>query len=230
MMILQFNLRKKNDIRQALYRLVAYVKRQYGCDIEVFQTDNESSLDTEFKEWCKDLGLRFEPCPTYSPSSNGRSERSGGVITTMARVLCLQSNLPADLWSEIYIACGYLLNRTPRSSLGWQSPLQRLYELLKRPDPPIEVVHLRVYGCRCYPLIHKEEMNHKLDPKAHLGYLVGYEATNIWRVWVPGKVPYQVLRSRSVRFDEQLFYDSIHRKFAIELRERADEIFDCITV
>ena len=46
----------------------------------------------------------------------------------------------------------------------------------------MELVHLRVYGSRCYPLIYKEEKNYKLDPRAHLGYLVGYEASNIYRI------------------------------------------------
>ena len=177
----QWNLRKKEDIHVALRRLVAYVDRQYKCTIEIIQSDNESSLDTKFTEWCKDLGIRFEPSPTYSPSSNGRFERSGGVITTMARVIRLQSGLPANLWSEMYLAAGFILNRTPRARLNWKTPLEVLYRMIGRPNPPIEITHLRAYGCRCYPLIHKEEMTHKLNPKAHLGYLVGYEASNIWR-------------------------------------------------
>ena len=124
----------------------------------------------------------------------------------------------------------YLLNRTPRQGLKWKALLEVLYELIGRPNPPIELAHLRVYGSRCYPLIHKEERKHKLDPRAHLGYLVGYEASNIYRVWVPGKKPNQVIRSRAVRFDEQLFFDPHHTDFAVELREQADEIFESITV
>ena len=177
----QWNLCKKEDIHVALRRLVAYVDRQYKCTIEIIQSDNESSLDTKLTEWCKDLGIRFELSPTYSPSSNGHFERSGGVITTMARVMRLQSGLPANLWSEMYLAAGFILNRTPRARLNWKTPLEVLYKMIGRPNPPIEITHLRAYGCRCYPLTHKEEMTHKLNPKAHLGYLVGYEASNIWR-------------------------------------------------
>ena len=207
---------------------MAYVNRQYGCTVEVIQSDNEKALSKEFGEWCRELGIRFEPLPTYSPSLNGRSKRSGGVIITMAWVLRNQSRLPANLWSEIFLAVGYILDRTPRARLNWKAPLKDLYDRLGRPNPFIELAHLRVYGCRCYSLIHKEEMDHKLDPKAHLGYLVGYEASNIWRVWVPGKKLNPVIRSRSVRFDEQQFFNPNHQDFAVQLREQADEIFETV--
>lgn len=31
----------------------------------------------------------------------------------------------------------------------------------------------------------KSQRLHKLDPKAFIGYLVGYESTNIYRIWNP---------------------------------------------
>ena len=141
----------------------------------------------------------------------------------------LQSRLPANMWSEIALAAGYLLNRTPRRSLNWKSPMEVLYKLIGRSNPPIEIAHLRAYRCRCYPVIHKPEMDHKLDLKAHLGYLVGYDATNVFHIWIPGKTPRQVIKSRSVRFDEQLFFNPTHKDFAVELREQADKIFSYIT-
>ena len=129
---LQWNLRKKGDIRRALKRLVALVERQCDCKVEIFQSDNESALGNEFKDWCLDSGIRFEPSTTYSISSNGLSERSGGVILFMATVMRLAAQLPANLWSEIVLAAGYLLNRTPRRRLGWKSPMEVLYEMLGR--------------------------------------------------------------------------------------------------
>ena len=45
----------------------------------------------------------------------------------------------------------------------------------------------------------------RLDPKAWVGYLVGYSSTNIYRIWIPplGKV----ISSRDVVFDEQSVFD-----------------------
>ncbi len=40
----------------------------------------------------------------------------------------------------------------------------------------------------------------KLDAKAHIGFLFGYESTNIYRIWVPHKK--RVVSVRDVIFNE----------------------------
>lgn len=45
----------------------------------------------------------------------------------------------------------------------------------------------------------------KLKPRAHIGYLMGYDSTNIYRIWIPSQE--KVVRTRDVTFDETLFYD-----------------------
>jgi hypothetical protein len=50
------------------------------------------------------------------------------------------------------------------------------------------------YDCRAYAMTEHAQLKkrrlRKLDPRAHIGYLVGYDSTNIFRVWIPhqGKV------------------------------------------
>ncbi|KAG7110478.1 hypothetical protein HYQ44_010868 [Verticillium longisporum] len=44
----------------------------------------------------------------------------------------------------------------------------------------------------------------KLDPRSHIGYLCGYDSTNIYRIWVPQLK--KVLRTRDVTFDESTVY------------------------
>ncbi len=38
-----------------------------------------------------------------------------------------------------------------------------------------------------------------------MGYLVGYDSTNIYRIWVPSRG--KVIRTRDVTFQKKLFYD-----------------------
>jgi hypothetical protein len=45
----------------------------------------------------------------------------------------------------------------------------------------------------------------KLNPRAHIGYLVGYDSTNIYRVWIPHKGI--VISTRDVIFDESTFFE-----------------------
>ncbi len=56
----------------------------------------------------------------------------------------------------------------------------------------------------------------KLDAKPHIGFLVGYESTNIYRLWVPYKK--RVVSVRDVIFNEDEVLDGV------PLQRTADEI------
>lgn len=102
------------------------------------------------------------------------------------------AKLPEDLWREVYSAAIYLLNRMPRYHLNWHSPYERLHSFAsgaegvinRRPKPRLH--HLRVYGCKVYAMTaaaqQKHKKLHKLNPGVFIGYLVGYDSTNIYRI------------------------------------------------
>ena len=114
------------------------------------------------------------------------------------------SNLPLQLAPEIYVAAAYLLNRTPTRTIGWKTPFEIAYA--KQPS----IAHLRVYGCRAYALRPQIPRGDKLSPRALIGYLVGYDSSNIYRVWLPNATSRahqgKVIRIRDVTFKEDLFY------------------------
>lgn len=116
----------------------------------------------------------------------------------------LQSRLPANLWLEFIRAAVYLVNRTPTRSLGWKTPLGVLQECLGG-DSRIKLAHLRTIGCKGYAKNYNRKKGDKMEPRAYVGYLIGYESTNIWRVWLPEQK--RVLRTRDVVFDESEKYD-----------------------
>ena len=68
--------------------------------------------------------------------------------------------------------------------------------------------YLRAYGYRAYPLTREvknnEERKRKLKPWVYIGYLVGYEASNIYRIWVLALE--KVIRTRDVTFNESIFF------------------------
>ncbi|KAM4066309.1 hypothetical protein HRG_012086 [Hirsutella rhossiliensis] len=51
----------------------------------------------------------------------------------------------------------------------------------------------------------KRKKKRKLDPRAFVGYLVGYNSTNIFRIWIP--LLRKVISTRDVIFDESSFFD-----------------------
>jgi hypothetical protein len=109
-------------------------------------------------------------------------------------------NLPEKVWPEIYSAAGYLLNRTPTKSLGWKTPFEARQIELGAPKLKPVMSHIYTYGSKAYAFDYSHDKLDKLLPKAWIGYLVGYQSTNIFRVWFPSRKT--VISVRDVTFDE----------------------------
>ena len=121
------------------------------------------------------------------------------------RAMHLAANLPPNIFPESCCAAGYLLNRSPNKRLRWMSPLAFLQKWVGIKSYLPQVAHLRVFGCRAYPLIKNRSKLNKLGPRAHIGYLVGYKSTNIFRIWILSLR--RVISIRDVTFNEDTFYD-----------------------
>jgi hypothetical protein len=93
----------------------------------------------------------------------------------------------------------YLNNRTPKRQLSWKT----LYKALIQSKP--NLFYLRVYSYRAYPLNKHIPRSEKLQVRAHIEYLTGYDLLNIYRVWIPSQK--KVVRTRNITFDKKLFYD-----------------------
>ena len=131
------------------------------------------------------------------------------------------SNIPEDLWPETYKTTGYLINRTPSSILVWKTPYQMLQEVLKLPEDR-RIDHLRIFGYNAYALKHNIPQTHKTEPRAYVGHLVGYDFTNIFRIWVPSRK--KVISTRNVTFNETLFYDPKVLDEGCDICEEVEEI------
>ena len=80
----------------------------------------------------------------------------------------------------------------------WKTP----YELVKKCPP--NLAHLKVYGCKAYSKINILPKKQKFAERAHIGHLISYNSTNIFRIWIPSKS--KVIRTRDVIFDECSLY------------------------
>ena len=106
-----------------------------------------------------------------------------------------------DLWPEFVLLAVFLLNRTPIESIDWKTPFEMLYK--RKPW----LAGLRIAGSLTYVLIKQGiPRKAKFEPRAQIGYLVGIEASNIYRVWIP--TTNRIIRSRDVRIDESKRYQS----------------------
>ena len=131
--------------------------------------------------WLHRKSIDFEPSAQNTRDQNGVAERSGGVIMKKSRAMRISARLPHNLWREMVNCAVYLNNQTPRESQGWKTPYEVFFSALppsidasiqKKP----QLAHLRAYGCRAYAMTKEAQLKKKkelkLDPHAHIGYLI----------------------------------------------------------
>ena len=191
----------------AFRRFWNYAKNRWGFEIKILHGDGErTAVDGDlFDEFIAEKGIQVETSPPHTHDQNGDAERSGGVITARARNMAISSNLPESLANEIAAAACYLLNRSLTKALKWLTPIGFLKQYIGESQPHPSLNHLVPYGCRAYSFIHNRPKNNKLTPRAHIGYLCGYDSTNVFRIWIPSQKT--VISTRDVIFDRSKRYD-----------------------
>lgn len=211
--IWDFYLKDRTAVKvvEALKWLFRILDRQHQIKPEVIETDGELPKSYRFNAFIFDQGLRVEPSAPYTQDQNGGAERSGGVIKEKSRAMRLGARLPAYLMREIVRTAVYLYNRTPKWLYNWKSPYERFFTFLAYRDGVVaserrpQQAHLRVFGCKAFvmsPEAHKKRnRKQRFNPKAWIGYLVGYNSTNIYRIWNPAKN--RVVIARDVIFNEK---------------------------
>lgn len=219
--------RKIPSLSRATARFLTTIERQHGLVVKKIETDNEIVRSKAMRRFFTDRGIVVEPSAPDTQAQNGGAERSGGVVKLKARAMRIAARFPHYLWVEIYKAAVYLYNRTPKRSLNWQTPYEVFHTAVARVsgNPTAtkkpKLHHLRNYGSRAYAMtseaLKKENRLMKLKPNAWIGYLIGYESTNIYRIWNPKAN--KVIRTRDVTFDEDNLFDGDINKFKDDLCE-----------
>ena len=202
--------RSKGSLKAAFITINRLIKREFNINPTFILLDGERGFGFEDSDslvsHCKDEGIQLQLRSADTPAQSGHIERSGRIIIERARSLYVMSNLPIFLVAEIYRYAEYLANRTPVKSLDWKTPFEKAYG--KKPS----LAHLKNYGCRAFALRKKIPRTDKLSPRAVIGYLVGLDSRNIYRIWIPKAASRgnqgKVIRTRDVTFDEKAFYGS----------------------
>ncbi|CAE7034426.1 hypothetical protein PTTW11_05430 [Pyrenophora teres f. teres] len=202
---ISFNVTSKtqDELVSVTKEFLAITNDNWGFKTRYIRSDGEKGLGNEWKELiAAKEGITFTPSPPDTPDQNGLAERSGGVIMATARKLRIQSRLPHKLWPHIVAHATRLLNRIPVQRKDWQTPFEMVHA--RQPD----LSYVRIIGSRAYVLIKNRRdrpARAKLQERALMGWLVGMEATNIYKIWIPQSN--RVITSRDVRIDEKVLYD-----------------------
>jgi hypothetical protein len=199
---------------------IDFVEAQYKTKVRFLRVDGETALDKSFRQRMLHRGIVVEVIAPDTPAQNGGSEKAGHYITMRARTMAIDANLPHDLWPEAYKTAIYLGNITPRESLRWKTP----YEVITGKKP--RLAHLHPFGCKAYALKNDIPKRQKLQLRALIGYFVGYDSTNIFRIWIPSRT--KVIRTRDVQFDHNSFYDPYDIDVGHAMQERAEILVETL--
>jgi hypothetical protein len=116
----------------------------------------------------------------------------------------MESKLPKQLWPEMVSTAVWILNRIPtylKEENRWIVPWDEARrdfggERMKKAN----LANLRVYGSLSYCRIRNILKLQKTALRAEIGFLVGYVASNVWKIWFPARRKIEVVRD--ARFDE----------------------------
>jgi hypothetical protein len=111
----------------------------------------------------------------------------------------IKANLSINMWSKVFKSVDYLNNRTLRKALVWETLFETLIE--KKSN----LSHLQSYECKTYFLKNIISRKNRLKSKAFIHYLVKYDFTNIFRIWIFSRM--RIIRIKDVIFEKTLFYD-----------------------
>jgi transposase InsO family protein len=215
---------EKENLR-ILKDFVNWMEKHYHLEVKFIRADNEMKRKRTLS-WMRSKGITFEPSAPRTQAQNGAAERSGGIIMEKARAMRISANLPHDLWKEIINAATYLYNRTPREAQEWKSPYEVFFSAIEGSMKRPKLAHLKAYGCRAYAMTEKaqdkKKRKWKLNPRAYIGYLVGYDSTNIFRIWIPSKG--QVISTRDALFDEYKFFDGKPEHMTAQMANEMDSL------
>jgi hypothetical protein len=123
------------------------------------------------------------------------------VIVTVARVIRIHAGLPKALANKLICTAVRLLNVTPTKALRWRTP----QEIVTGIRLDLSRLHV-IRSCRF--LLNKHLLKgDKLEKRTFEGFLIGYNASNIYWVWIP--TTNRVIRVRDVRFIDKLYKEKL---------------------
>ena len=192
-------LSQKSDAKMAFCKYYKQEERQSGRKLKIFRTDNGTEF-FDITKVCIENGIHHQKTGVYAHEQAAGGERINLTLLNKIRAMLFLAKLDKRFWAEALLAAVYLYNRTPHTSVNYKSP----YELKFGHKPNLK--HIKIWGSLAYSLINKPK---KLDPRAKPTILIGYEASNLYKLLdvTNGKT----FLSRDVQILEGVFLDEIQK-------------------
>ena len=94
-------MKNKDEVFNKFKQFKALIKNHTENKIKTIRSDNGREFTSnEFKELCKESGIKRELSTFYNPQQNGLAERNNRTIMEAARAMLHDEDIPMHLWEE----------------------------------------------------------------------------------------------------------------------------------
>jgi hypothetical protein len=218
---------RKNDVLSMIQEFLKTTRIKCNQIVRFIRKNDERILEFEYRDFMKMRKIVTKQFAFYTSFQNDKIERFKKVLIIRTRVMRIKTNLLTNIWSEMFKSVDYLNNWIFKRALNWKISFKILTK--KKSN----LAHLQSYKYRTYFLKNIIFKKNRLKSKAFINYLVRYDFTNIFRIWIFNRM--QIIRIKSVIFDKTLFYDLaklnskhlliINMKHTLEIIEILNKIF-----
>lgn len=187
---------EKSEAFHTFKEFKVFVEKQTGNFIKCLRTDRGGEYNsTEFKEYCKEHGIKRQLTTAYTPQQNGVAEHKNRTIMNMVRAVLSEKEVPKSFWPDAVQWANHVLNRSPTVIIKNMT----LEEAWSGNKPSVE--HFRVFGCVGY--VHIPDVKRtKLDDKSVKCVMIGYSReSKAYKMFDP--VEKKAYTSRDVIFEEE---------------------------
>jgi transposase InsO family protein len=116
-------LKTKDEVLNKFQEFKALVENLSKRKIKVLRSNNGGEYTSnEFKDFCKEAGIKRELTTTYNSQQNGVAERKNKSIVEAAKAMIHDQSLPMHLWAKASSTTVYVQNRSPHKILGNKTP------------------------------------------------------------------------------------------------------------
>ncbi|KAL4312354.1 hypothetical protein GQ457_01G013740 [Hibiscus cannabinus] len=179
----------------------------FSKKVWVYFLKQKSEVFAKFKQWKAQRHFTVRK----TPQQNGVAERMNRSLNERARCLRLNAGLPKCFWAEAVSMACYLINRSPRASLGGKVA-EEVWS-----GNVVDFSNLRIFGCPTYVHVPGDERS-KLDAKSKKCIFLGYKkGVKGYKFWDP--VAKKMVISRDAIFDEQSMLQQKQDKMLVDFEQ-----------
>jgi hypothetical protein len=191
-----YPLHAKSEVFATFVKFKTLAENQFPFHIKKMQSDGGGEYtSSQFQSFLTQHGIIHRKTCPHTSQQNGVAERKLRHILETGLTMLAHSGLSNKYWVDSFLTAVYIINRLPTPVLHQLSPFEKLF------DKVPEYALLKVFGCKCFPLLRPYTAN-KLEYRSKPCVFLGYSHAG-YRCLEP--LSGRVFLSRHVVFDEASF-------------------------